>query len=365
MKRSILAGFTALLMLFSGCAKIDIFPDIFASSHSSTSSSSSAPAPIPPPESSSATSAPAVSDALTHLLPEAGLPEKLASSALVKTALTQPCIIAYDNQPVTDRTSADAFRAAVEAKKPAQLFVYNFSSYDGNILVRQLTTDGGTGTASHASLATPTAALSFEAPTKVSSFAFNDYGRMIVTGEGSTEPTNIIMVSGYQLYPDFTQRQELLQKYISPIANEAPINTTWDAPTQLTNWVWTYESLFYHTNSFSTPWDVYGNNWPVPAMVQLISTYFDIDPQMLHGALASDMRGKYDADNDTLYYEGGRGGYSPTHMVTGRRLTGDMMEIDYYQENFDGTPVPGFSHCTLTLRILPDDTFRYLSNRVA
>jgi len=70
----------------------------------------------------------------------------------------------------------------------------------------------------------------------------------------------------------------------------------------------------------------------------------------------------YDPQTNTIHYEGGRGGGPKCMRVTGWSREGDCLKIDYENYSYE-TGVPFENSCyVLTVRLLENGSFRYLSN---
>lgn len=187
--------------------------------------------------------------------------------------------------------------------------------------------------------------------------SLNEYGYLVYGSDFGVQ-----VVSDYALYDDAGERRRLKETYIDPIFYTGIASSDkWASPQELGRWLWLFEDIYNYENDDS-PWDRFGNDWPVDYMVETLSRYFDgITADSLiksgkYGAIT------YDPQTNTIHYEGGRGGAPDPVRVTGWTRDGDRLMIDYEAYFFyTGVPYESSRH-TLTVRTLEDGTFRYLSN---
>lgn len=152
---------------------------------------------------------------------------------------------------------------------------------------------------------------------------------------------------------------DLHNTYLLPLDYTAT-GYDWDWPGEPpSNWLSLFER-FYFCETGQRPSDVYGADWPVEEMTATINRYFDDVTQQM--VITGSSRATYNAADNTLHYEGGRGGGAPDPL----RAIGverDSGRITVYYEAYDretetsiGTPY------ALTAEIMEDGSFRYRSN---
>ena len=290
------------------------------------------------------------------------LPDAVKTSSLYKEALTRPSVILFQGQPVTSRTAADHFLKAAAEGKDSELYLYSFTTLEDiqDCLVVRFVSKDGKITESFASERSWDGPVVLDNSYAVTDISLNSYGYLVYQGESSSEPTGYQVVNDRDLYPDAQERQKMLNTYVDPIGYTALGNRYWDSPQELTQWVWLFEDLYRYENSKS-PFDQYGYDWPVKDMLELLNRYFDgVTKEIL---LSDEWAQVYNADSDTIHYEGGRGGGPFCLRVTSWDKEGDLLSIHY--ENYDyvtGIPFED-GKCLLTVKLMDDGSFRYLSNK--
>lgn len=289
-------------------------------------------------------------------------PQELAESPLYREALERPSVIIWDGEPLTNAQPVKDFLAAVEQKKDGDLYIYSFSwdYFDRPSLYYQhFFCDAGDVAYRYGAGEGWNSLNEDDQSYPVYSCTLNEYGYLILKDD-FTEPNNPRVVNDRALYSDAEERQRLYHTYILPIAYTAMGNSAWSSAKEAGNLVWLFEEIYGYEND-DTPWDRFGgSDWPVDEMVETLSRYFD-------GVSASDFissRGiDYNAQTGTIHYEGGRGGGPKCLRVVGHAQEGDRLSIDYVNYNY-ATGVPEGDTYRLTVRLLEDGSFRYLTNEV-
>ena len=165
------------------------------------------------------------------------------------------------------------------------------------------------------------------------------------------------------LWEDADQRVRLYEQYLEPVLTSTALgDNEWDSPGEIPLPLWVFEDLYRHDHDNTSPFDVYGADWPVDEMVSQLSRYFDgVTEELLIG----EYQDIYDPASGTLHYEGGRGGGPYCLRVTGWEEDGDRLTLHYEQYSyFTGEPLEGCRY-QLTVRLLEDGSFRYLGNHKA
>lgn len=368
MRNRILGLMTALLLIASlaacgsGGGKGSIPPSM-ASGGAPVGEQSSRPAPEEAPSGESPSQAepqaparepigsPAVID-----YPELA-PQELVESPLYQEALERPSVIIYNEEPLTNAQPVKDFLAAVEQKKDGDLFVYSFSFFynEPSLFYRHFISDAGVVTQKYGDAEGWNSLKESAEGNTIASCILNAHGYFVYGDE-----FGIQVVNDRALYSDAEERQRLYNTYIVPIAYTAMGNSAWSSAKEAGNLVWLFEEIYGYEND-DTPWDHFGgSDWPVDEMVETLSRYFD-------GVSASDFissRGiDYNAQTGTIHYEGGRGGGPKCLRVVGHAQEGDRLAIDYVNYNY-ATGVPEGDTYRLTVRLLEDGSFRYLTNEV-
>lgn len=336
----------------------------------------------------SETETPALTAEITH---GENLPEELAGSVSYQEALTHPGVICYNYEVLTSPRDVQAFADAYAQGKSCELYYYSFYSYpageseeefhslygmrftnpgdgtqpylqylsayndDGTALA-----DGDGGVTDRWSLV----AVPQEPPVLIDSMQLSEYGMLVAADVKSSEPTALRVISYYDMIEDYGPMKAALERFIRPIAYDHM--RTFDSVADIAGWMALYNDIYCYADPDQNDgnlWQKYpDSNIPVEAIAALLGQYFDVTAEDLRSSFAMDKGyGAYDALTDTVYYTGGRGGYYADPVVTGCTVSedGTQAEIDYYTEDMF-TAEPQGRFC-MTVRLLPDGSFRYLS----
>lgn len=285
-------------------------------------------------------------------------PAELTASPVYQEALGRPSVILYNDQPLTDPRPVRDFLTAVADKKDWDLFVYSFTLYDGfaGVFLTHFLSDGGEVVKREAYESGWESLAETEHTYRVHpSMALNDYGYL--TYRDAYGEYAFPVINGRALYEDGEERQRLYDTYLAPVFYVA-CGSDWASPQQLGRLTWVFDSL-YSRETGRSPREDFGDSWPVEVMVETLSRYFD-------GITADDVIGRlpYDPQSGTVRCEGIQGGGPLCLRVTGYTREGDRLAIDYQQYD-PSTGIPFEGTGCLTVRLLEDGSFRYLSNRAA
>ena len=288
------------------------------------------------------------------------LSHEVQASPLYAQALTRPSVILFDDQPVTSRAVVDRFLQRVEEGSDGELYLYSFITIgeERSCLLIRLTSKGGKVTESLASERSWDQELAFDNSYAVTKIQLTEYGYLTYEGESGSEPMGYQVVNDRELFSDASQRQEMEEKYLDPIFPTA-LSGHWDDPTEM-SLLWVFEDL-YRCENGGSPFDQYGTDWPVGEMVELLGRYFDgITRELI---LSEEMASAYDSQTDTIHYEGGRGGGPFCLRVTSWETEEELLTLHY--EHYDcATGIPYENgQSLLTIRLMEDGSFRYLSNQ--
>lgn len=288
--------------------------------------------------------------------------EELAGSPLYRQALERPSVIVYQDEVVTDAQPVYDFLAAVEGKEDRDLYIYVFRPWeddDRDCYLDHFFSDQGFVTRSTAF------ERNWDSLTEYGKYAsnpisLNEYGYLVYGPNG--QESGIRVVSDRVLYDDAEQRRQLYDIYLAPIFYTSLGGVGWTSFQDAGPHLWLFEDIYNYEND-GTPWDRFGSDWPVDYMVETVSRYFD-------GVTADDFISarkfrlvNYDPQTNTIHYEGGRGGGPKCMRVTGWNREGDRLSIGYENYSYEtGVPFENGAY-VLTVRLLEDGSFRYLSNQ--
>lgn len=297
------------------------------------------------------------------------LPEALTSTGAYRTAAADPtAVINYSGRIATGRTAVDIFWQAVESGGTGELTLYTFTPYyaDPETIRCSYTrfwTDGGSSW--YFSDYSEDSSFAFMEPSRyeVQALELNDYGYLVASGDFVSEPTGYPVIPDRLLWEDADQRIQLYERYLEPVLSSTALGSIeWDSLMEIPQPLWVFEDLYRYDHQNTSPFDVYGTDWPVDEMAAQLSRYFD---GVTEEQLIDKYQDIYDPASGTLYYEGGRGGGPFCLRVTGWEEDGDRLTLHYEEYSpATGEPYEG-SACLLTVRLLEDGTFRYLGNHKA
>lgn len=297
------------------------------------------------------------------------LSKEVTSTHAYEMAKADPTsVIRWDGRIATGRTAADTFRKAVESGGTGELTVYDFyPSYTEPEKVRcsytRFWTDGGSAWCFSDSSEDSRSAYTEPSRYALQSLEFNDYGYLVTTGEGSSEPTGYPVIADRLLWEDADRREQLYTRYLEPVLTSTALgDNEWDSLGEIPLPLWVFEDLYRHDHNGTSPFDTYGTDWPVDEMASQLSRYFDDVTEEL---LIQEHQDIYDPASGTLHYEGGRGGGPYCLRVTGWEEDGDRLTLHYEEYScFTGEPLEGREY-RLTVRLLEDGSFHYLGNHKA
>lgn len=297
------------------------------------------------------------------------LPKEVTSTYAYEMAKADPtAVIRWDGRIATGRTAADTFRKAVESGGTGELTVYDFyPSYTEPEKVRcsytRFWTDGGSAWCFSDLSEDSRSAYTEPSRYALQSLEFNDYGYLVATGEGSSEPTGYPVIADRLLWEDADRREQLYTRYLEPVLTSTALgDNEWDSLGEIPLPLWVFEDLYRYDHNGTSPFDTYGTDWPVDEMASQLSRYFDDVTEEL---LIQEHQDIYDPASGTLHYEGGRGGGPYCLRVTGWEEDGDRLTLHYEEYScFTGEPLEGREY-RLTVRLLEDGSFHYLGNHKA
>ncbi len=294
------------------------------------------------------------------------LPPGARDCAAYQMAVDQGMLMRGE-EPATDGALARWFLEEAAAGREAQLSVALFSApwgdgAEGALVVDRFTSrDGGVYHSTAYLESWSKTDLTFEEDGKVEGLHLNDYGHLVYEIPGMTGPFGVPVIHGRELYPNYDASREIYEAYLRPIYYTALGATPWQTPGELNLWLWLYEDISNYEGQ--NPFDLYGTDWPVEAILSTLGRYFE---NITRGEILADKFAldAYNAATDTIHYEGGRGGGPKPLRVLDWTQQGDLLEIRYvgYEE---ATGVPYNDEYLLTVKKLPDGSFYYRSNGYA
>ena len=303
------------------------------------------------------------------------IPAVLTGSARYQEALEDPAaVILWNGEPITGRTAVDAFVQAMQTGGPGELVFYRFNpgydengAADGTLLASRtrLTADNGRFSVWNGDLSDGTSAFGDPGLTGTGTdLRLTDAGYLTwTTDDGVTDGLKALPDS--LVWPDGARRRQLYKHYLEPIFYTGALGTTrWDSPQELSCWLALFEDLYRFDHGVS-PFAVYGTDWPLDAMNEQLSRYFEGIDVREHLGDSSRMYSAYDPASDTIHYEGGRGGGPVCLRVTGWEENGDQLTLRYESYDYYTGETEPDSQALLTVRLMEDGSFRYLSNRPA
>ncbi len=282
--------------------------------------------------------------------------ERLAASSVYQQALERPSVIAYQDEVVTDAQPVYDFID----KKNGDLYIYEFQSspdYGEGCYFSHYFADE-TGTVKYSDgYAYNWDSITESGEMEAGSVFLNEYGYFCYG-----EDMGVQVVNDRVLYDDAEERQRLHSAYIRPIFYSGiASHGEWASPEEIGSWVFLFEDIYYYENNAS-PWEQFGSDWPIDDIVAVLSRYFDdITPEVVIKNARYNSGMDYDAQTNTIHYEGGRGGVPMPVRVTGYSQEGDVLRIEYEGYSFN-TGVPMGEERILSVRLVEDGSFRYISN---
>lgn len=303
------------------------------------------------------------------------LPEEVTISPLYQQALERSSVISYKQGIATAPQPVYDFLAAAERGEDRDLYCYDFYTVfaEGlpSLRLTHFISDGG-ALSLRIDYADDWEKIAETSDCyRITDLTLSDYGRLIYhrtgertdggEGDGWEYDTSVLVVNDYDLYDNADQRRQMKETYLDPIQYCGIGVNTWASPREINNLIFAVEDLYRHENQ-DTPFDHFGSSWPMDFILETLSRCFeDVTAQDVIANVERFLSvSHYDPQTDTVYYEGGRGGAFPTPRVTNWTQKEDLLLIDYDCDNID-TGIKDYSR-RLTVRLMEDGTFRYLSN---
>ncbi len=305
-----------------------------------------------------------------------GVPEELFDSPAYRAAFALPAVISFENEPMTRGDEVRSFVETVEQGGSGELYYFAFSYLENwkevygeeasveeaapyRVYGAHFVADEGKVT--KRSLFNHNWEEDFvwsEDSYAVEKLELSPWGVLCVEDESSSEPLGYPVISGYELYEDYGKRLELHESYISPIHYDG--NRAFDvAEGKIDHWLELADDI--------ASYEQYGGFWrdfpdgvlPREWLLDFMGRYFDLSETELDHMIRNNRF--YDAGLDAIVYEGGRGGRSPVYLVQSWVYAGggDLLSITYdacHPDTYE--PLRGYR---LTVRLLPDGSFRYRS----
>ncbi len=303
-----------------------------------------------------------------------GVPEELFDSPAYRETFYLPSVISFEGEPLTGGEEIRDFVELVEQGGSGEFYYFSFSYLENwkevygeettleeaapyRLYGAHFVSDGGK--VSKKSLHNNSwedGLLWSEQSYAVETFELNPWGILYMEDESSSEPLGYPVISGYELYEDYGKRLELHETYISPIHYDG--SRAFDiADGKIDHWLALVDDIANHQR--------YGGLWrefpdgvlPRSWLIDFMAQCFDLTEEQLDQMVCSNRF--YDAAQDAVIYEGSRGGRSPVYLVQSWLQEGDFLSITYdacHPDTYE--PLRGYR---LTVRLLPDGSFRYRS----
>ena len=286
------------------------------------------------------------------------LPEALTSTGAYRTAAADPtAVINAAGRIATGRTAVDIFCKALENGGTGELTLYTFApNYaDPETIWCSYTrfwTDGGSSW--YFSDYSEDSSFAFMEPSRyeVQALELSDYGYLAITDEVFSEPGGYPVIPDRLLWEDADQRIQLYDRYLEPVLISTALGSNeWDSLMEIPQPLWVFEDLYRYDHQNTSPFDVYGTDWPADEMTALLSRYFD---GVTEEQLIDKYQDIYDPASGTLHYEGGRGGGPYYLRVTGWEEDGDRLTLHYEEyspatgEPYEAAPVCSPCGCLRT-----------------
>lgn len=296
---------------------------------------------------------------------EALVPQSMAESPLYQEALKTGGILCINGDPVTSKDTAEKQLARFTEEGEA-LTIYDFSDWadpDRSWLVTRFekAEDGSChhSTATYAADWSGSAdKLTFESSSQVTALQLNRYGYLLYQDPETEEQMGIPIINQRDLFADYEETQRLKKTYLDPIYYTALMpGNEWSSFKEAGSAIFLAEDITRAGGKdfFALSDD---GNFPVNTLVEILSPYFDgVDRSVFTRSSYP-----YDAATDTIFYEGGRGGLFLDCRVTTSTQEGDRLRIAYQILKPNTGEPAADSSFVLTVQLLEDGGFRYLSN---
>lgn len=298
------------------------------------------------------------------------LPEELLNSKAFQEAVThENAVILYNAEVASAKKTADTFLKQVESNEDAQLLIYRFYESSGtkNASCIVLEVTGGEKFISYKNAAQDAASentwdadLTDESETyKIKTMSCSKYGVLTIETDGNSEPSYVQVISNYDLFDDYDKKVELANKYVQPIYYPLAVGHTFGSTDEIVDWLPILERIFEIAKEKDE--DNFWTKYPdgrisVDEMMGLLHRYFEVETKTVVGKINNAM-----IDENTVEYLGGLGGAYPDILVTGYAEKGDTTQITCTQRSAVTGDVAEDISFTITVKNMPDGTFRYQS----
>lgn len=276
----------------------------------------------------------------------------LVASPLYQQALERPSVILYDGEVITGPQPVEDFLAAVEKGEDRDLYLYIFrvsDSGDRDCYLQHFISDKGTVTYSEG-FENQWDSLGEGVEIEVDDLSLNEYGYLVYGPLSGCQ-----VVNDRDLYSDREQRLALYDAYLAP--SILVVSANWTSPRELAGWLGIFDDIYQYENGGPRREDC-----PAGEMVETLCRYFE---GLTEEMVMEELRriNVYDPQTGLVKASYGRGGGPVCYRVTGWDQQGKDLSIDCERyDYYTGLPLEGTA-CRLTVRLLEDGSFRYLSNR--
>lgn len=298
------------------------------------------------------------------------LPQELLNSEAFQEAVThENAVIMYNAEIASAKKTADIFLKQVENNEDAQLLIYRFYENNGtkNFSCIVLNVTGGEKFISYKNPPQGSASenlwdveLTEESEKyKINAMSYSKYGVLTIKTDGNSEPSYVQIISNYDLFDDYDKKVKLANKYVQPIYYPVAVGHTFGSTDEIVDWLPILERIFEITKEKDE--DNFWTKYPdgrisVDEMMGLLNLYFEVEAKTVVGKIKNEM-----IDENTVEYLGGLGGAYPDILVTGYAEKGDTTQITCTHRSTLTGEVDEDISFTITVKNMPDGTFRYQS----
>ncbi len=181
----------------------------------------------------------------------------------------------------------------------------------------------------------------------------NEYGYFLVS-----EYKGFQVVSDYELYEGFNELKAAKERFIDPIWWNVLLGVTFDSFNDIEHLLFLFDDLYSFIKREGIL-DQYGSDIPMPLITELVTSYFDCGEEDIKAKLEE----YYNKEADTCVFKGKppiAADINLDERVLEYNQSGDTATIVYTQyDTHSGEPKD--IRYTMTVRLLEDGSFRYIS----
>jgi hypothetical protein len=204
----------------------------------------------------------------------------------------------------------------------------------------------------------PEPAGSDEYVPEIDQIFLSDYGFLTWQSTVDDWQMGAPVIHPVELYENYYELDALQHRYLVPIYG-LEIGYPWDTYDEISpSWLFVFEDL-YHYETGRSPWLDYGQEWPMPVILETLNTYFYcVTEEMI---LEKEDYVFYDPDRNVITSMGGRGGPDLFLRVVDFNRNGRLLAVEYVVcDPATGEPFPEAGY-VLKVRLNTDGGFYYQS----